>query len=200
MSAERFAAQSQWRFSVAQSSGGTRDESVPTSNPKTSSGRIQGISPPQRPGGSSRRVWLIGLVAVAVALSLSAVVFEVAHGPHSSSSNSRVLIAASQYDWLPEDSFDSVAFVVATNATVTGTLSDTHGLVMYLMTPDQYATLTRTGEPGAYTWSSGQVPSPTHYNLSLTIDSGDWNLVFFNPSSTVTSGVDFWSSVVETTG
>jgi hypothetical protein len=173
-------------------------EGTAPSTPQAVGGR--NVQRAARIPASPKRLWLIGLVVLVGVLCAVSALYEIERGREPAGTNARVLVGAPSYAWLPQEQFNSVAFVVAGTATISGVFSDTNGLVVYLMTPSQLVNLTRNGVPGGYYWTSGAVPSPTHYELSLVVGTGAWDLVFYNPSATIPSGVDFWSSVVLTAG
>ena len=143
---------------------------------------------------------MIGVVVVAGALVAVGFGYTIARAESKAGNGPAVLISAPSYAWLPNGQFNAVTFVVQSSATLAGTFSNTHGLVLYLMNTTQFYSLTRTNVPSSYNWTSGSIPSLVRYNLSIAVSSGTWNLVFFNPSTVVPSGVDFWSPVTETLG
>jgi hypothetical protein len=144
-----------------------------------------------------RTVVVVGAAVVfAVLLSLGAETL-LTGSSHRSGSDTTVLIQGPSYAWLPGGQFNGVSFVSQGEVRVAGSFTGTSGLIVYLMTPPDFLALVKTGVVGGFNWTSGSIPSPLRYALSLNITAGAWVLVFLNPSQIIPSGVDYWTSVTE---
>lgn len=125
---------------------------------------------------------------VAVAVTIVVVVIVLAYVltggfQRPSGSSTTVLVPADTVFSLPVDQFSGVSFIISTNATLNGTISESYGLQLYTMSPPQYQHLLTKGNLSGYEWTSGVLPNDTIYNIELTVPPGAWVLVFANPNN-----------------
>jgi hypothetical protein len=160
---------------------------------------------PQEGGPPGRRAGLrfswLGLTAIVVVVAIVGAAYALASGlPHGSSSSSAVTLATEgSFDGLSGGQYDDIALVVHTPALLNGTVrAGWAPVVIYVMTPEQFENLSRTGLVSGYTWASPAIPGLTFYGLNVTVSVGEWNLVFLNPSVLNDTGVDFWTALTET--
>ena len=81
------------------------------------------------------------------------------------------------------------------------TLSANNGVVLYIMTPSQFATYNSTNSSSSYVWTSGQATSinwpPERVPDSVVaVSTGPYYLVFANPSTSLTTTVTVSQQIV----
>lgn len=96
------------------------------------------------------------------------------------SSGTEVLLPAKAYYSIPGAQYNAIAFLVQKTSVVTGTFTNTKGITLYQMTPAELLSLSKTGNIGNFSWTSGRIANLTVTDLSLTVQPGSWDLVFFN--------------------
>ena len=145
------------------------------------------------------RLYIITTVIIVAAVVLSAYILT--NGFRApSSTGPDILIPAGTGDAIPAGQFDAVVFQTGSNAQVTGVVSNSFGLVIFLMNPDQFNRLIATLNDSLYVWTSGPLANGTLYNLSLTVEqAGIWDLVFFNTSVLWGSAAGFLTNLVLST-
>jgi len=165
-----------------------------------------GPSASSRPTSSSsaqpRRfplVLTVGIVVVAIALVGAS--FALTNGFHSRATSGSTVKVVSQwtYDSIPGAQYDAVSFIAHSNSVLNGSFTNSMGIIVYVMTPTQFESLTRSGVVSGYNWSSGRIPQLTLYDLNVRVAAGPWDLVFLNPDTNPLNStvVDFWTAVAE---
>jgi hypothetical protein len=141
--------------------------------------------------------WGIG-AAVVVAIIVTAYILT--GGFHRSSSASTsdelVLIHDGTSYSMNIGEFNGIYFSASSASSIDGQLNSSRGIQVYLMTPDQFQTLTRTLNVSGYTWTSGVVAIQTVYDLHIPVPVGEWVLSFVNPNPDSPTGVGIYSNVV----
>lgn len=139
-----------------------------------------------RPSRLGRRgkIYTIAVAVIVVAVFL---VFWVLMGGFQSNpaSSTVVLVPAGTYYTVAANQLNEIGIVVNTAATINGTIAETYGLGIYLMTPTQLAEFVKTLQISGYVWTSGNLTNNTIYRLNLAIQPGSWDLVFVNPNSNI---------------
>jgi len=119
-------------------------------------------------------------VAIALAaVILAAYLLTGGFGLHGKSSPD-VLVRKGTYYSLPGGQFNAVAFLTSSSDTILGTVWDTWGINIYLMTPTEVVDLAKKGVVTGYSWTSGHVANLTETDLSIVVEPGSWDLVFLN--------------------
>jgi hypothetical protein len=147
--------------------------------------------------GSGRRSPLVALVAIVAVVAVVAALFVVTNGFRGRAGSGDELIPALSYYSLPAEQYNDVAFIAHSTSVINGTFTNSLGLIVYIMTPSQIASLNHNGVVGTYNWSSGPIPEQQAYGLRVTVQPGQWNLVFLNPNTAAinTTVVGFYTAV-----
>ena len=107
-------------------------------------------------------------------------------GLHSNSGNSpEILVPAGSFFTLPAGQLNDVSVVVGSTATFNGTISESYGLAVYVMTPTQLASFLKSLKLAGYEWSSGNLTNDTVYTINVSVPPGSWDLVFLNPNTNI---------------
>lgn len=172
---------------------GKSDSSRTTASPSPA----DGSGKPEE--GQSRRRWLYLLAVVAI-LVVTIVAAYVLSGGFSrpGTSSTKVLIPAGTLDSLPVDQYDTVSFIITSNATVNGTFYNTYGIQVYAMTPAEAQSYARTGHISGYEWTSGAIANNTIYSLDVVLPAGAWYVVFVNTNPTQTCAIGFYTDLTLT--
>ncbi len=156
-----------------------------------------------RPGArGSRRAHLATLSVVLVAAGIVAAYFLIGGLGTRSGATPNVLIPKGTYYSIPGGQFSYVSFKADSGGNVVGEMWNTWGINVYVMTPAEDFHLAETGMVSGYLWASGRIANLTTTNLSVSVPSGSWDLVFLNtdgatmnPVWTNTTIVGFYSDV-----
>ena len=100
-----------------------------------------------------------------------------------SPSSTEVLVAAGTSYSLPAGQLNIVSIVLSSTGMINGTIAESFGLAIYLMTPAELASFVKTLKISGYEWTSGDLANNSVYRLNLTIQPGSWDLVFVNPNT-----------------
>jgi len=149
---------------------------------------------------SPRRRTLVYVgIAVAVVAILIVLAYALTGGFHhpSGSPSGALLPSGTSYAMNAKESA-GVTFTVTTTSLLQGTFQTGGPVVLYTMSPTEFANLVKTGNLSGYTWTSSQIPSQSYYNLDVSMAPGSWALVFFNPSAVNPTAVTFYTSVTLT--
>lgn len=167
-------------------------------------GVAQGTPPLSADGSSSasprskRGSQILPVLAVVLVIVVVGAAFVATDGFRlTRASSTDDLIPALSYFSLPAEQYNDVAFVAHSESVINGTFTNTLGVIVYLFTPAQIAALNHNDTVGSYAWSSGQIAGLSVYGLALTVQPGEWNLVFFNPNTAAvnTTVVGFYTAV-----
>jgi len=101
----------------------------------------------------------------------------------NASSSTVVLVPAGTSYTLPAGQLNIVSIVLGSTGTINGTLAESFGLAIYLMTPAQLAAFVKTLKISGYEWTSGVLANNSIYGLSLIVQPGSWDIVFVNPNT-----------------
>jgi len=137
---------------------------------------------------------VVGTVVAAIIVVSAAYVLT--DGFHLQSKSTELnLIPAQSYYSIPGGQYNAITFVAHTTSVVTGTFTNTLGVVVYLLDPAQIKALNHNGTVGAYNWSSGPIANLTVYNLHANVPEGPWSVVFLNPNQFNTTVVGFYTAI-----
>jgi hypothetical protein len=178
----------------ARQSGAPGSSSVGTERSPTDS---QAGAIPIRP--RRHRPFLVVIFAVVAAVAMISAAYALTDGFHvKSSSGAVVLVDKGAYYSLPGGQFNAVAFGVSTTSMLNGTFTNTLGITVYTMTPDEVVALAKTGNVSSYAWSSGRIANLTVTGLDLSVGPGQWDVVFLNtnnPDPLNTTVVGFYTDL-----
>ena len=143
------------------------------------------------------------VIIVVVVASLAGGVYFATGGFHrASGGSSGTILIANQTQWsIPITQFNGVAFITQDNGTVKGTLYESSGLEIYTMSPTQYASYVKTDVVPGYEYASGVIANDSVYVIGISVNVGQWYLVFSDPFSNITYAntlVAFYTNVVLT--
>jgi len=130
----------------------------------------------------------------------AAYVFTNGFHPHGASGSTVIVVSEWTYDSIPGTQYDAVAFLAHSDSVLNGSFTNSMGVIVYIMTPTQFESLTKTGVVTGYNWTSGRIPQLTLYYLNVQVAAGPWDLVLLNPDTSALNStvVDFWTAVTET--
>lgn len=174
-----------------------------TSSPQPAQPAVVSERPglPKSHAAGRRTTVAVATVAVVVVVVVVAYMATAGFGAHRAS-RPNVLIQQGTYYSLPGGQFNAVAFITPGGGTVAGTMWDTWGINVYLMTPGEVVSLATKGVVEGYTWTSGHIDNLTTTDLSVPVTAGSWDLVFLNtdnpsvnPVYTNTTIVSFYTEV-----
>jgi len=155
-----------------------------------------------RPGvkpNPSRRTKIYVGAAVAVIVVIIILAYVLSGGFHrSSGSPSDIILPSGTSYAMGAGQSTGVTLAVTTPSVLKGTFQTGGAVVVYTMSPTQYEYLVKEGNLSGYAWTSGQVPSQSYYNLSVSLAVGSWVLVFVNPNTINPTAVTFYTSVTLT--
>lgn len=161
----------------------------------------QGSPPPGTETGPTpnpsrqRAVRAAALTAVVVVVIV--LVYALSGGFHpGSKSRSVVLVPQDDYYSLPGEQYNAISFIVQGTSVITGTFTNTLGVVVYVLDPSELAAFNHNGTVGAYEWSSGEIANLSVYQLDTQVPAGQWSLTFVNPNVLNTTVVGFYTAVV----
>jgi hypothetical protein len=173
----------------------------------------RGASPPGDSGAASsspptdlsglrrprRTPVVLGMVSVAVAIGLVGGAYVLTDGFYLRHGGTATVTVIPQwtYDSLPGGQYDASAFVAHATSRISGSFTNSNGIVVYLMTPVQLELLDEKGVVDSYDWTSGSVHDLTLYNLTFAVTTGPWDIVLLNPDPINVTVVDFWTAVIE---
>lgn len=139
----------------------------------------EGLPPKVSSSARTSRHLVIGVAVVIAVVLLAALLLT--NGFHSTSgSKPVVLVPESTLYSLPGQQFSAVGFSTQKTATLSGTIANTQGINLYLMTPNEVTVLSKSGVVEGYTWSSGRIANLTTTSIDLSIQPGQWDIVFLN--------------------
>ena len=147
--------------------------------------------PPQPPATApkkSRKKLYIGIGALVVVLIIVAAVL--------SAPTSSTLISSGTVDTIYAGHAYSYKISLSNQATVSGTISATNGITIYIMNPTSYAQFNSSGSVSSYVFTTGHVSSGT---ISTVLPAGTYYLVLENTNLITTSSVTFTSNLVAST-
>ncbi len=152
-----------------------------------------------------RPAWVLPVVVIAVVAGLAVGGYVLVLSREASSSRVTVLVPAQTFYSLPGQQFNAISFVTSRAETLNGTITNTEGVTVYLMTPAQVVHLSTEGSVGTYSWSSGLLANLTVTSLSVPVPAGQWNVVFWNPlapseanPSQTTTTIGFYTALILT--
>jgi len=167
-----------------------KSSSAPGTSPPTGKPKSRG------PSGSFR-MYAAGL-AVAIILMIAAglVLDEYYHHSSSSSSDEKVLAAVG---WAAPSlgvyQFADIPFAVSSPENLTGSFITSNTITVYVMNDSDFNYLVNKNVILGYAYTTGQV---WNGNITFTVPTGNWNLVFFDSNKYGSSGVSVIQAVVLT--
>ncbi len=138
-----------------------------------------------RPAGR-RLTWVYVTVVIVILVALSGTFYVVAgRTHHSSSSSTTVLVGRGTLYGLPGEQFDAVEVTVSSSVILNGTVDNQYGFVLYRMSGAQVTEFSISGNvtKAGFEWTSGYIQNGATYYIEQTFPSGNWDLVFYNPST-----------------
>ncbi len=167
----------------------------------TVSGSTASAQNARRPTGA-RLPWVYVAVVVVVVVALIGTFYVVTKDfHHPSSSSTTVLVSRGTLYGLPGEQFDAVEVTVSGSVVLNGTVDNQYGFVLYRMTGAQVTefSISDNVTKAGFEWTSGFIPNGATYDIDLTFPPGNWDLVFYNPSTNglTDSYVGFVTDLVE---
>lgn len=141
---------------------------------------------------------LVTILAVVVVIVIVGAAFVLTNGFHlKKASSAEDLIPQLTYYSLPGEQYNAVTFIISSNSVISGTFTNTLGIVVYVLNPHEMFDLNHNGTvvDSEYTWSSGTIANLTVYSLYVTVLPGQWNLVFYNPNLINATVLGFYTAV-----
>jgi hypothetical protein len=149
----------------------------------------------RRPSPQRRRTLYVA-VTVLVALAIIGSVLVLTGGVRSSrGTNASVLVPVDTVFTIPGSQYNALTFLVSTNSTISGTITNSFGLVLYTLTPSELVSLAKTGSVPGYEWTSGSIANQAITHIHVTVPAGSWDFVFVNPNVYNTTVVGFWTDL-----
>ncbi len=172
---------------------------APTPSPSPSSSGPPGIPPGSRQPIAHTRRQRTALAATGaiIAVVLVFLLYAFSGGFHfGTKTPSVVLVPQNSYYSLPGEQYNEITFIVHGTSSITGTMSITLGLVVYVLDQAQLMGLNHNGTVSSFVWSSGTIANLSVYHLNTQVSAGQWSLTFYNPNILNTTVVGFYTSVV----
>lgn len=136
-------------------------------------------------------------MSVVAAIGVIGGAYVLSNGFHpASKSTTDVLLPKDSYYSLPGNQYNAIDFITKATSRITGTFTNTLGVIVYILDPVQLMALNHNGTVGSYQWSSGLIANLTVDNLTVVVAPGQWALTFFNPNVLNTTIVGFYTPLI----
>lgn len=136
----------------------------------------------------SRKKLFVGIGALVIVLIIVAAAL--------SAPTSSTIVSSGTVDTIYAGHIEVYKFSLSNQATVSGTVSATNGITIYIMNPTSYAQFNSSGSASSYAYTTGHVSSGT---ISTVLPAGTYYLVLENTNLVTTSSVTFTSNLVAST-
>lgn len=161
--------------------------------------------------GGRGRIWVVVAAVLLVVVAGFGAYLVTNDVLHPKGTSGVILIPKGKWFSIPGDQYNDVAFVAGQSSILNGTITNSGGLNLYLMTPAELLSLSKTGQVGGSTWASGRIANLTVTHLNLPVSAGSWDLVFLNSDGPVpptylgnsplnTTIVGFWTDLTLSPG
>lgn len=138
------------------------------------------------PQKKSKKKW----IAIGIVIIIVIIIAAIALTPKTMTLiTSGTVISVPAGDYIPK------GFSFKVSGTITGSLSATSGITIYLMTPSEYSSFQANHTISGYSYTTGDITSGS---INTNIGSGTWYVVFYN-SNIITATTVTVNSLIFTT-